>query len=45
MPQMAKESLPRGASGRQTLYITGRMKIDQHNIRERQPLRRFAPGA
>jgi hypothetical protein len=42
MPEIAKESLPRGASGIQTLYMTGSMKIDGKDTRERGPAHRFA---
>jgi hypothetical protein len=30
MPEIAKESRPKGASGIQTLYMTGSMKIDEN---------------
>jgi hypothetical protein len=45
MPEMAKESLRQGASGIQTLYMTGTMKTDGKDMREREPMRRFAKGS
>jgi hypothetical protein len=45
MPEIAKESPPRGASGIQTLYMTGSMKIDENDTRERDPVHRLARGS
>jgi hypothetical protein len=45
MPEIAKESLLRGASGVQTLYMTGSMKIDENDTRKRKPVHRFARGS
>jgi hypothetical protein len=42
IPEIAKESLLRGASGKQTLYMTGSMKIDKKDTREGEPAHRFA---
>jgi hypothetical protein len=44
-PEIAKESLPWGVSGRQTLYMTGSMKIDEKDTCEGEPVRRFAKGS
>jgi hypothetical protein len=43
-PEIAKESRPRGVSGMQTLYMIGRMKIDQKDTRGREPVHRSAQG-
>jgi hypothetical protein len=45
MPEIAKEPARWGASGIQTLYMTGRMKIDRKNVRDGEPVRRLASGS
>jgi hypothetical protein len=42
MPEIAKELLPRGASGRQTIYMTDTMKIDEKDTRARYQAHRSA---
>jgi hypothetical protein len=42
MLEIAKESRRKGASCIQTLYMTGSMKIDRKDTRERGPMHRFA---
>jgi hypothetical protein len=44
MPEIAKESTPWGASGNQTFYMTGSMKIDRKTTRDSEPARRLALG-
>jgi hypothetical protein len=43
-PQIAKELPQEGARGVQTLYMTDRMHMNI-NTRERESVRRFAPGS